>query len=162
MNIFEIAMKKEQEVKSYYKKLADETSLLGVKNIFLLLAADEQRHYDAVLSMKNNAECEVPVYSPALEAAREVLGDFFGDTFPASKMKNSLDSYRHALLVEAESIQFYEGILESVTDKRLKTLLATILCQERDHYTIVENLYEYVLRPEYFLAWAEFSNLREL
>jgi rubrerythrin len=162
MNIFEIALTKEQEVKAYYEKLAGETTLTGVKNIFLLLAADEQRHYDAVLSMKNKAGCEVPADSTALEVAREVLGDFFGDMVPASKLKNSLDSYRQALLIEAESIQFYEGILESGQDESLKKLLATILCQEREHYSIVENLYEYVLRPEYFLAWAEFSNLREL
>jgi rubrerythrin len=100
--------------------------------------------------------------SPALEVAREVLGEFIGDTAPASTMKDSLDSYQHALLIETESIQFYEGILESVKDKRLKKVLSAIYAQEKEHYTIVENLYEYVLKPEYFLEWGEFSNLRRL
>ncbi len=162
MNVFEIAMEKEQEVKTYYEKLAEETSHTGVKNIFTLLAADEQRHFDAVQAMKNEIECEVPADSPALSAAKEVIGAFFGDTVPASKLKKSLDSYRHAMHVESESVKFYESILETIEDKGVKQVLTTILSQEREHYTIVENLYEYVLKPEYFLEWAEFSNLRRL
>ena len=162
MNVFEIAMEKEQEVKTYYEKLAEETPHMGIKKIFTLLAADEQKHFDAVQAMGKEADCGIPADSPALEAAQKVLGDFFGDTVPASKLKKSLDSYRHALLVEAESVQFYEGILETVQDKDMKKVLTTILSQERDHYNIVENLYEYVLKPEYFLEWAEFSNLRKL
>ena len=162
MNIYEIAMEKELEVKKYYEKLAEETSHAGVKNIFMMLAADEQRHFDAVLAMQNEADYEVLANSPALEVAREVLGVFIGDTVPASTMKDSLDSYQRALLIETESIQFYEGILESVKDKRMKKVLSTIYAQEKEHYTIVENLYEYVLKPEYFLEWGEFSNLRRL
>lgn len=162
MNVFDIAMEKEQEVKTYYEKLAEETSHPGVKNIFLLLAADEQRHFDAVKSMKNEIGFEVPADSPALEMAREVLGGFFGDNVPASNLKKSLDSYKHAMSVEADSVKFYEGILETVKDASLKQVLTTILRQEREHYSIVENLYEYVLKPEYFLEWAEFSNLRML
>ena len=162
MNVFEIAMEKEKEVKTYYEKLAEETSHTGVKNIFTLLAADEQRHFDAVQTLKNEIECAVPADSPALSAAKEVIGAFFGDTVPASKLKKSLDSYRHAMHVESESVKFYESILGTVEDKGVKQVLTTILSQEREHYTIVENLYEYVLKPEYFLEWAEFSNLRRL
>jgi rubrerythrin len=162
MNVYEIAMEMEQEVKTYYEKLAEETSHTGVKNIFTLLAADEQRHFDAVQSMGKEADCGILADSPALTAAQKVLGDFFGESGPASELKKSLDSYRHALLIEAESVQFYEGLLETVKDSGLKKVLATILSQEREHYNIVENLYDYVLKPEYYLEWAEFSNLRSL
>lgn len=161
MDVFEIAMEKELEVKSYYEKLAEETSHVGVKKIFSLLAADEQKHYDAVQSLKNEVAATL-VSSPALETAQSVLADFFGDTVPASGLKKSLDSYLHAMSVEAESVKFYEGLLEKVQDDGVKLVLSTILVQEREHYNIVENLYDYVLKPEYFLAWGEFSNRREL
>lgn len=162
MDVFEVAMEKEQEVKSYYEKLADESLHAGVKNIFTLLAADEQKHFDAVQSMRNEAGCGSLADSPALATAQKVLGEFFGDTAPAEHLRKSLDSYHHAMSVEAESVTFYEGLLEKVADEGLKKVLAKILAQEREHYNIVENLYDYVLKPEYFLAWAEFSNLRSL
>ncbi|MGA7826831.1 MAG: ferritin family protein [Geobacteraceae bacterium] len=162
MDVFEIAMEKEQEVKAYYEQLAEETSHTGVKHVFALLAADEQKHFDAVQAMKNEAGCGDLPSSPALEEAQKVLGELFGDVVPASKLQKSLDSYRHALVVESESVKFYEGILETVKDEGLKKILSAILVQEREHYNIVENLYDYVLKPEYFLEWAEFSNLRRL
>lgn len=162
MDVFEIAMEKELEVKAYYEKLAAESAHPGVKNIFTILAADEEKHYQAVQSMRKEANSGILDDSPALETARKVLGEFFGDTAPAAHLKKSLDSYQHALFVEAESVKFYEGILENVQDENLKKVLTTILAQEREHYNIVENLYDYVLKPEYFLAWAEFSNLRNL
>jgi rubrerythrin len=161
MDAFEIAMEKEQEVKSYYEKLAEEASHAGVKNIFTLLAADEQKHFDAVQSLKNEAAATL-TGSPALEVAQTVLGEFIGDTVPASNLKKSLDSYLHAMSVEAESVKFYEGLLETIKDEGMKKVLSTILVQEREHYNIVENLYDYVLKPEYFLEWGEFGNRRRL
>ncbi len=33
---------------------------------------------------------------------------------------------------------------------------------EKEHLSIVENIYEFVEKPRTFLAWGEFSNLKEL
>lgn len=162
MNVYDVAMVKEMEVKAYYESLADESALPGVRHIFTLLAADEQRHYDVIRELKERPATGKVEDTPILEAAREVLVGYFGDPAPAAKMKNCLESYRKALFVEAESIRFYEGLLEQADDRAMKGMFAKIMEQERQHYSIVENLYEYVLRPEYYLEWAEFSNLRPL
>ncbi|HPR90698.1 MAG TPA: ferritin family protein, partial [Synergistaceae bacterium] len=131
MNVFELAMVKELEVKAYYEKLADEATLPGVKNIFMLLAADEQKHYDAVRELKERSGTEKITDSPALVLARKVLAGFFGDPAPASKMKNSLESYRKALLVEAESVGFYEELLGREEDGHARAAFSAILEQER-------------------------------
>lgn len=162
MNVFELAMEKELDVKSYYEKLAGDSPLPGVKRIFTLLAGDEQRHFDSIKAMQGGAGPEQLVDSTALEAARGILGELIGDTGAAETLKNCLESYRHALKVEADSVRFYEGILEKETDARLKSVLAKILEEEKKHYNIVENLYDFALKPGYFLAWGEFSNLRDL
>jgi len=162
MNVFDLAMEKELEVKSYYEKLAEESPLTGVRRIFSLLAGDEQKHFDMVKAMKGGAGPEQLADSTTLEAAREILGEMIGDESAAEKLKNSLDSYRLALKVEADSVRFYEQISEKETDTRLKKILDKILGEERKHYNIVENLYDFVLKPGYFLAWGEFSNLRDL
>ncbi|HEY6871918.1 MAG TPA: hypothetical protein VI298_04220 [Geobacteraceae bacterium] len=41
-------------------------------------------------------------------------------------------------------------------------LLLRIANEEKKHYNIMENFYDFVLAPQSFLAWGEFSNLREL
>jgi rubrerythrin len=43
MNVFEFAMKMETDAESYYKTLAEQTNIEGIRNIFLDLAADEKK-----------------------------------------------------------------------------------------------------------------------
>ena len=40
-------------------------------------------------------------------------------------------------------------------------LLLKIVNEEKKHYNIMENLYDFVLAPQNYLAWGEFSNLKE-
>jgi len=162
MNVFDLAMEKELDVKAHYEKLAQEASLPGVKRIFTLLAGDEQKHFDIIKAMKGGAAPAQLADSTALEAARDLLGALIGDTGAAEMLKNSLESYLHALKVEADSVRFYEMVLEQEADAGLKKVLAKILDEEKKHYNIVENLYDFALKPSYFLAWGEFSNLRDL
>lgn len=162
MNVYDMAMEKELDVKAYYEKLAGESTLPGVKRIFTLLAGDEQKHFEFIQALKGGAGIEQLIDSAAIDAAREIVGALVGDKGAAETLKNSLESYCHALRVEAESVRFYEGILEQENDARVKVVLAKILSEEKKHYNIVENLYDFALKPEYFLAWGEFSNLRDL
>lgn len=162
MNVFEKALRKELEVKAYYEKIAAETRLPAVADIFTLLAADEKKHYDALRTMEGGADPTPVPESVALERARGVLESVVGDTHVAAKLTNVLESYRHALEVEAESVTFYQELIENETDARAKRVLLFILKEEKKHYNIVENLYDFALKPQYFLAWEEFSNLRDL
>lgn len=162
MNVFDLAMEKELEVKAHYEKLAGEAGLACVKRIFSLLAEDEQKHYDMIMTMKHGAGQKELADSTALEAARELIDKLMGDEDAASRLNSSLDSYRHALKVEAESVRFYQEIAAKEKDAGLRKVLMKILGEEKKHYNIIENLYDFTLKPGYFLAWAEFSNLRDL
>jgi rubrerythrin len=162
MNVFETALQKELDVKSHYEKLAGGTSLPGIAKIFTLLAEDEQKHYDAIRALMEGSDPGSVSGSIALDTARKLLTTFTGDTDTAATLKNDLESYRHALKIESESVKFYEKIAENEKDIRIKQVVTVILEEEKKHYTIVANLYDFALEPEYFLAWGEFSNLREL
>jgi len=162
MNVFETALQNELDVKAHYEKLAGKTSLPGIVKIFTLLAEDEQKHYDAIRSLIEGSDPGSLSGSIALKTARELLTTFTGDTDTAATLKNDLDGYRHALKIEAESVKFYEKLAEDEKNVRIKQVIVVILDEEKKHYTIVANLYDFALKPEYFLAWGEFSNLQEL
>ncbi len=162
MNSFTLALDREAEVRDYYRSLADKATLPGVKTIFSLLSADEQKHYEMIQSLSAASAVKVTVQSPTLGTAKDILETFMGSSTVAASLQTDLASYEHALAAEAESIGFYERLLAEETDAFQRGVLEKILGEERQHYAVVENLYEFVLKPAYYLAWVEFSNLREL
>lgn len=54
MNVFEFALKMEEDGKTFYETLAAETSEPELKRIFSLLASAEEEHRKAIESIKND------------------------------------------------------------------------------------------------------------
>jgi len=161
MDIFEFAKKMELDGKAYYEKLASEAATAGLKTIFIRLAADEQKHYDTIQAMKSGSSAAM-ADSTVLEEARNLFADLTGDKNIAGCLKGSLDGYEHARKIEADSIRFYEDAAGKESNPDNARLLLRIANEEKKHYNIMDNLYDFTLAPQNFLAWGEFSNLKEL
>jgi rubrerythrin len=161
MNVFEYAMKMELDGKAYYEKLALETENAGLKTILANLAADEQKHYETFKALKAGLSAQVGE-SWTLETNKNLFERLIADKAASATLVKSLDGYRHGMENEAESAKFYEDAAKKEGNASVATLLLRIAAEERDHYRILENLYQYTLAPENFLAWGEFSNLKEL
>jgi len=161
MNVYDFAMKMELDGKAYYERLAAETEISGLKTVFTMLATDEQKHHDTVMAMKAGADGEM-ADTVALEEARNVFTELKGQTLLLGGMRKSLEGYRHAMKIEADSVRLYEDMATKVHQQETVQLLLKIANEEKKHYNIMENLYEIALRPEYFLEWREFSNLKPL
>jgi rubrerythrin len=160
MNILDFALQMEADGKAYYEKLVIESASKEMKNLFSLLADAEQSHYDALLARKNEVAF-AKADSQLLEQAQNIFqrlmemkghGSFRVDT----------DGYRHAIKAEEQSIRFYQESAEKETAPEVQRLLRTLADEERVHLNIVENIYEFVESPKFFLVWREFSNLKEL
>ena len=161
MNPLAFALKMELDGKAYYEKLAAETAVAGLKTIFSSLAADEQKHYDTIKLMQNEVST-VMADSTALEKSKNLFQELIKDKNSIELMKKSLDGYQHAMKIEANSVKFYEEIAEQEKNPATKQLLLKIAGEEKKHFNIMDNLYDYTLAPQNFLAWGEFSNLKEL
>lgn len=160
MNIFDFAMKMELDGKEYYEKLAAATPLTGLKNIFLNLARDEQKHHDALSTMKSGAD-RTMVETTVLEEAKNLFEGLMARKSVVSGLRNDLQGYQHAMKIEADSIRLYEDMAGKEANPDTAQLLLKIAAEERKHYDIMENLYTFVQSPENYLAWGEFSNLKE-
>jgi rubrerythrin len=161
MDVFEFAMKMELDGKAYYEKLAADTDDRGLKGIFTRLAADEQKHYDTILAIRAGSPRPM-ADTTVLEEAKNLFEVLMADTTIAGSMKRSLDGYEHARKVEADSVRLYEDMAGKEADPEVRGLLLRIAEEEKRHYTIMDNLYDFTLAPQNFLAWGEFSNLKEL
>ena len=161
MNIFDFAMKMESDGKAYYEMLAAETVETGLKAIFTRLAADEQKHYETIQAIKADTVWPM-VDSTTLDEARNLFEDLIQDRNIAGSLKKSLEGYQHAREIEADSIRFYEDMAGKESRPDIRELLLRITKEEKNHYAIIDNLCDFVLAPQNYLEWGEFSNLKEL
>jgi rubrerythrin len=160
MNVFDFALQMEMDGKAHYEKLAKGTPIAGLKNIFNMLAADEQKHFETIQAMKSSGH-QFIAGSIVLDEARNVFQVLMDDRAPLGGLKKDLDGYRHAMKIEADSVKLYEDMAKKENRENIVQLLLKIASEEKKHYNIMENLYDFVLAPENFLAWGEFSNLKE-
>ena len=161
MNIFDFAMKMELDGKTYYEKLAAETSVSGLKSILISLAADEQKHYEIILAIKTGTDLKM-ADSTVLEKAKNLFEVLMGDKNIVASLSKSLDGYLHARNIEANSVKLYEDMAKQEDNQDTVQLLLRIANEEKKHFNVLDNLYDLVLAPQNFLAWGEFSNLKEL
>lgn len=159
MNIFEFAIKMEQDGKAFYEKLARESHHPGLQTIFTRLAEDEQKHCDIFLDLRGGAKDVAMADSTSLEFSKNVFA-----TLPpcsGTDVKVDLESYRYAMKIEADSFRLYEDAAKEEKESRAKDLLLKIAAEEHKHFQILENIYSFVNAPNQYLAWGEFSNLEE-
>lgn len=160
MNVLDFALKMEADGKAYYEKLAGECNDKELKNLFTLLAEAEQTHYDALMSRKNE-QAFAGIESQTLEQAKNIFQRLM-EMKSDGPLKVDADGYRHAIKAEEHSIGFYEDAAEKEQSLEVRRLLQALADEEKIHLNIVENIYEFVESPKFFLAWREFSNLKEL
>ncbi len=160
MNIFDFAMKMELDGKEYYQKIAADTTDGGLKSIFTNLAADEQKHYETILALKAGTALKMSD-STVLEEAKNLFELLITDNNVAASLKKSLDGYQHARKIEADSVKLYEDMAKKEDNPEIVQLLLKIANEEKNHFNILDNLCDFVLAPQNFLAWGEFNNLKE-
>lgn len=160
MNVLDFALKMESDGKAYYERLASETDSKELKNLFTMLADAEQTHYDALQARKAD-KAYAKVDSGLLEQAKNIFQRLL-ETKSDGSLRVDTDGYRHAIKAEEQSINFYRDSAEKEKSPEVRRLLQALAEEENIHLNIVENIYEFVESPKFFLAWREFSNLKEL
>lgn len=160
MNIFDFALKMEQNGKTYYEKLAKASQIKGLQTIFLDLAKDEQKHYEIFMAMQAGRKVQM-VDSTVLEKSKNVFATLLAEKSAKLTSQGDLDGYRHAMQLEVESFRLYEDAAGKEKNAEAKALLLRIAAEEHKHFNILENIYAFVNAPSQYLSWGEFSNLEE-
>jgi rubrerythrin len=159
MNVLDVALQLEADGKAYYEKLAAGSESSELKNLFTLLAEAEQSHYDALLASKNDKPHDW-VESQILEKAKNIFQRLMEmeENSGQETLTFDADGYRHAIKAEEQGIGFYLDAAEKERSPEVRRLLQTLAAEEKIHLNIIENIYEFVESPKYFLEWRKFSN----
>ena len=159
MDIFDFAMKMEEDGKAYYEKLASQTDLPGLQTIFSRLAEDEKIHYEIFKRLKEGGDHSAMRESNSLEEVKNIFNTLSPPERAIKNIAGTLEAYQHAMDVEAESARLYEKAAAEERNPLTKKVLLQIAAEEQQHFSIMENIYHFTNAPNQYLSGAEIRNL---
>jgi len=159
MDIFEYALQMEKDGEDYYHEIADKTGNRGLKDVMNMLADEEKNHFRAIKGMKEK------LYSLAQTNIVEDVKNVFvrmrqsGEVFEPGE--SEVEMFRKAQEIETESRDFYDEKSKEVEDGDQKRLLERLASEEQKHYNMLENIIDFVCKPNRWLENAEWYHLDE-
>ncbi len=159
VDILEYAMQMEKDGENYYHQLAQQTANKGLKTILVMLADEEIKHYNAVEKMRTVKPpiAETTILTDAKNVFVQIKES--SESFDVDIKKTEI--YRKAQDIEEASRNFYLEKADEVEEKYQKEIFLRLADEEKKHYFLLENIIEFVSRPETWLENAEFYHLEE-
>jgi rubrerythrin len=163
MNVFEHAMKMEQDGRAFYLEHAGKTNDPALKRVLAELADDELKHYNIFKAMHDRAKAEykesekttiVRTVKNVFEEMRSQNRDY---TFAADAGR----IWETAREVEKKSEAFYREKANEMTDDNQKKIWNRIADEEHRHWNTIEQVIQFLNRPKQWLADAEWNSMEE-
>jgi len=159
MNIYKYAMKMEKDSENYYRELANKTGDLGLQNILKMLANDEVKHYHIIEQMmKTDVSVEL-AETDILENAKNIFIKIKGKNLVFDFDLTQINFYRKAQEMEEKSYKFYIEMSGKAEIESQKKIFLKLAGEEKKHMFLLENLVEFVSKPETWIENAEFNHL---
>jgi rubrerythrin len=160
MNIFAFAMKREKEHARYYATLARKAKLPGLKRVFTMLAADEEKHYRTVRAMKKGISPKV-ARTAILGKAQAVFAKVSAETAAEYAGLDPVGALKKAQANEEKSRVFYLKKSKEAVSKGHRDLFLILSGEEEKHRVLIGNLIDFISGPEAWIENAEFNHLED-
>ena len=152
-------MQMEKDGEDYYRELAEKAGNKGIKTVCTMLADEEVKHYNVIGKMKTTkpelAETKImtEVKNVFLQLKESCEKFDFDD--------GQAELYKKAQDIEKKSQDFYLEKADEVEQEYQKEIFLKLAEEEKKHFFILENIIEFVSRPETWLENAEVYHLEE-
>ncbi len=160
MDIYDFALEKEQKSEKLYRQIADQCKNTGLKNIFTMLADEEQKHYNIVKKLQEN-DTSQRTETSIISDAKKVFERMRDERLTVGCNEKQIDTYREAQRFEEESRDYYKEKAEQVDDDYQQNLFQKLAREEQCHYDLLDGIIQMVQRPERWLEDAEWYHLEE-
>ena len=159
MDAFSFALQFEKDGEVFYRNLAEKQTQSGIRNICLMLADAERAHYHIIEQLSRNADIEL-YETRLLSEVKSIFADMNTADVELSEL-STLKMYETALDFEKKSMDFYLDLAQKENDDTRKEIFNVLAGEEKKHIFLLENLIEFVNRPQTWLENAEWNHLDE-
>jgi rubrerythrin len=158
--IFEFAMQMEKDGEDYYRYMASRCTNPGLKSILELLADDEVKHYRTLEKLKADSIEDI-ADTEILAGAKNIFAQMERGGSRLELDISEMDMYKKAALIEKKSEDFYREKAREIDNPRAREILLKIADQEKRHRFLLENMMEFIERPQTWVENAEFYHLED-
>lgn len=162
MNAFEYAMQMELTGKKYFEDQAGKMAEPALKRIFEELTSDEEHHYKVFQMLRDGQ-------SPDYEAAfrTDILATTKNIFQKLSQQKKKFEKFAQGVKdvwikardIEDDAETFYREQAAKATDPDQKRIWSRIADEEHKHWVAMDNIVNFLDRPNTWLEDAEWSNI---
>ena len=160
MNIYSFALDMEKDSESYYRELADKCTNKGFKNILTMLANEEKKHQQYVLELQEKNKTNY-VESTILQEIKNIFVQMKENKEDITINISQVELYKRAQELEKKSEEFYKEKANEASIDEEKDILNKLSKEENKHYFLLENIIQFVNRPQTWVENAEFNHLDE-
>ena len=159
------ALRMEVDGQRYYSEQAALTSNAPGKRLFIQLALEEDDHrrrFEAVFkSIGRTRGWPEPLKRKGTGAGiKTVFAGWVAElgSHPVAA-KNELDAVKKALDMENASYKLYQGRFNEAVEPAQKEFYAALAAEERGHFLVLQDYYEYMTNPAEWFAGKEHHSL---
>jgi rubrerythrin len=160
MDVFDYAMQLEKDGEGYYREGAARSANKGMKKIMTMLADAEVKHYNVFEQMKEHKSVRLPE-ATILKDVKNVFIAMREEGGLEGISASETELYRKAQDIEKKTEDFYLEKASQVEDAAQKETFLQVAKEENKHYFILDQIIEFVSRPEQWLENAEWYHLEE-
>jgi rubrerythrin len=160
MDIFEYALQMEKDGERFYREIAQKTGSMRIRTVVTMLADEEVKHYKAIKKMKQGQHGEM-AETHILDDARNVFAQMRDKADELAADRKQTELYKEAQQIEMRSQQFYQEKAGQMDRDDQRHLFEQLAAEEAKHYFLLENLIDFVSRPEQWLENAEWHHLED-
>lgn len=161
MDVLALAIGFEEKLEAFYLEQATAHQNSGLAHVFQLLAREERKHAE-LLRKHASKLAGLSIENHDLLSEVKQLFDDMNHIHSSIKVNlEQLDVYRFAQQQETDSIEAYEKLLQEAAGDEEKEIFYYLIEEEKKHYSILEQIIEFVSRPEDWVEDAEFGLRKE-
>jgi len=124
-----------------------------------MLAEEEQKHYDLFDAMKSSGDLKV-IPSISISTIKNVFQEIKDSGEKIELPENEIEFYNKALEIEQKSEQFYIDEAAKQSGAIQETMIK-IAEEEHRHAILMENMIQFVNRPNAWVEHAEFNHIED-